>query len=312
MRYSSSRVELVLDFFRAHKLLKHILTLCFLLLMLLICWEIGLSHEKSGSNYVYLDVPLSDSDFINGFSYLQITDLDQVVESDSMKQLNFDNSTETVEIREGGDYVLSGELTGMIHIDAKEQNVHLFLAGLELVSKSGPAIYCENADKLIITLASGTQNIISDSGDYRKYDDLESCIYSECDMTINGTGSITVNGYYKDAIRSKDIVKILGGVFTIKCKRTGIHGNDGILVKAGEFKISSEKNGFKTTKKGADGRGSLIIAGGEMNIIAGRYAFVTTKANLYIYDCAINQRSIVSAFDIGGIQRVQRGCINER
>ena len=311
MRYSNNPLEPVFWFFREHELLRRILAFLFLFAALLLCWRIGYSHESKSSGYKYVEVPLSEEEFNDNFSYLQVTDLDQVVNSASMKQHYFDDVSETVEITEGGDYALSGKLTGMIHVDAKEQSVHLFLNGLELVSKSGPAIYCENADKLIITVLEGTQNAVSDSGDYRKYDDIEACIYSECDMTLNGTGSLAVNGYYKDAIRSKDIVKILGGNYTIKCKRTAVHGNDGIFVNSGEFLISSEKNGFKTANSGADGRGSLIIAGGKMNIIAGRYAFVTTKANLYIYDCSIVSRSIVDTFNVGGSQRVQWGCIDE-
>lgn len=311
MRYSSSPLESVFMFFRGHRVLGSLVALLMLSLTLFICWEAGATYESHKDGYKYVTVPLSEDDLQNQLSYLQVTDLDQVVDGTDINEMYFDNASEIVEIHEGGEYSLSGKITGMIHIDAKEQNVHLFLNGLELVSKSGPAIYCENADKLVITLVDGSQNTISDSGDYREYDDLEACVYSDCDMTFNGTGTLRVNGYYKDAIRSKDIVKVLSGIYTVKCKRTAIHGNDGIYVENGEFMISSEKNGFKTTKHGADGRGSLIIAGGEMNIIAGRYAFVTTKANLYLYDCNINSRSIVDTYSIGGAKRVQAGCVYE-
>ncbi|SFR79613.1 protein of unknown function [[Clostridium] aminophilum] len=312
MRYSSSPLEPFYFLYRKHRGFGRVLILLILILVLFVCWRIGSSHESQKDAYRYVNVPMTETDFQSQLSYLQITDLDQVVEGTDMKIMSFDNSIENVEISEGGDYLLSGKLTGMIHIDAKEQNVHLLLNGLELVSKSGPAIYCENADKLIITVVDGTENTISDSGDYRKYDDLESCIYSVCDMTFNGMGSLKVNGYYKDAVHSKDLVKILGGRYTLKCKRTAIHGNDGILVNDGEFMISTEKNAFKTTKSGADGRGSLIVSGGEMNIIAGRYAFVTTKANLYLYDCKIQSRSIVGTYNIGGLRKVQLGCVDER
>lgn len=83
-------------------------------------------------------------------------------------------------------------------------------------------------------------------------------------------------------------------------------------MSGGQFDISSEKNGFKTTKEGADGRGSLIIGGGTMSIIAGRSAFVTTKASVYIFNCSIKSHSVVSTYDIGGLHRVQEGCLDER
>ena len=138
---------------------------------------------------------------------------------------------------------------------------------------------------------------------------MEACIYSECDMTFNGSGALTANGYYKDAIRSRDVMKLLGGDYSIKCKRTAIHGTDGIVVTDGNFTISSEKFGLKTTKKSPEGRGNIIISGGEFSIIAGRYAFVAEKANLYIYDCAVYQRSVMSAYDVAGKVRVQEGCV---
>lgn len=312
MRYSSSPLESIYVVFRKYRNLGRVAALLMLVFALFVCWRIGALRESQKDAYQYVNVPLTETELQNQLSYLQITDLDKAVEGTDVKTLNFDNNIENLEINEGGDYLLSGKLTGMIHIDAKEQNVHLLLNGFELASKSGPAIYCENADKLVISLVDGTANIISDSGDYRKSDDLESCIYSVCDMTFNGTGSLKVNGFYKDAIHSKDIVKILGGNYTIKCKRTAVHGNDGILVNDGQFMISSEKNAFKTTKRGADGRGSLIVSGGEMDIIAGRYTFVTTKANLYLYDCTIRSRSIVDTYNVGGVRKVQLGCVDER
>lgn len=156
----------------------------------------------------------------------------------------------------------------------------MFFDNVAVTSKTGPAIYCQGANKLIITLLPGTENRISDSGSYRADAELEACIYSECDLTINGTGELVVNGYYKDAIQSKDIVKILDGVDTIKCKRTGIHGNDGIL-----------------------------ISGGEFSIIAGRYAFVAAKADLLVYNCTVFERNIVNTYDVGGTTSIQEGCV---
>lgn len=307
MRYFDNPLEPVFDFFRVHQLICKLCILFGLTVALLICWRVGAAHETVQK--AYFEIPATEDELRNNFSYLSVTQLDREMELTDPSDVNLSQARDGYEITAGGQFRLTGELNGTLIINAHEQNVHLFLDNVTITSKSGPAIYCQDADKLVITLMAGTENIISDSGDYRADEEIEACIYSECDLTINGTGKLTVNGYYKDAVRSKDIIKMLDGDYRVKCKRTGFHGNDGVLVAGGNIMISTEKYGFKTTKSGADGRGNLIISGGELSIIAGRYAFVTTKANLLIYNCTISERSIVNTYDIGGINRIQEGCI---
>ena len=279
-----------------------------LLFALFICWRVGVAHEVAADKF---DIPATDEELQENFPYLSIKELDQETEMTDPVEINLSQMQDSYEITAGGQFHLTGELHGTLVINAPEQNVHLFLDNVSVASRSGPAIYCQSANKLVITLMPNTKNVISDSGDYRENVEVEACIYSECDMTFNGTGGLSVNGYYKDAIRSKDILKIMDGDYTIKCKRTGIHGNDGVVVAGGNFKISSEKYGLKTTKSGAEGRGNMVISGGEFTIIAGRNAFVTTRADLLIYNCAIFERSVVNTFDVGGLMRVQEGCVQQ-
>jgi hypothetical protein len=310
MRYSSSPLDFVARFFETHRIISRLLVLLLLCTGLVICWNAGKAYEKSGSSK-YISVPVAEGDFDETFPYLSVTELDSVTAPENATELRLDDFGSEVYLNSGGDYILSGSLNGHILIDAKEQNVHLFLNGVSITSAGGPAILLpdNSGEKLVITLVDGTDNTISDNGDFRDYDEYEGAIEASCDITINGTGTLAVNGYYKDAIRSKDIVKILDGNYTLKCKRNGIMGNDGVLVSAGNITISSEKNGIKTSKKGEDGRGNLIISGGDLSIIAGRYAFVTVKANIYIYNCTIYNRSIVDTYDCGGLKRIQEGCV---
>ena len=305
MRYSNNTPEVV--FFRHHKLIGKLCILFILMFALLICWKTGMNHKAASSQF--LDIPVTEEELQEDFPYLSLTQRDQETELTSSTDIDLSQIPESYEIAMGGQFHLTGELRGTLFINAKDENVHLFLDNVSITSKSGPAIYCQNADKLVITVMPGTENIVTDFGGYREEDEAESCIYSKCDMTLNGTGGLTINGLYKDAIRSKDIVKILDGVYTIKCKRTGIHGNDGVLVAGGNITVSSEKYGLKTTNFGSGGRGNMIISGGSLSIIAGRYAFVTTRADMLIYNCSISENSIIDAYDIGGMLRVQEGCV---
>ena len=287
---------------------KKLCVLAALLAALPACWAIGTAYETAAAKE-RPNIPSTEEELRKDFSYLSVTQWERGTEMTAPVEVDLSQAGDGYEITAGGEFRLTGELRGTLVIDAEDQNVHLFLDNVTVTSKSGPAIYCRSANKLVITLMPGTENWISDLGSYRADGEAEACIYSECGLTFNGTGGLIVNGYYKDAIRSRDVVKILDGVYTVKCKRTGVHGNDGILVTGGKFMISSEKYGLKTSNLGAEGRGNMIISGGEFSIIAGRYAFVTAKADLLICDCVVSESSVVDTYDVGGTARVQEGCV---
>lgn len=287
---------------------KLIIFLIILLAALFLCWGIGTAYEAAVAKR-QVEFPDTVEELEKNYPYFSINQLDLETEMTNPVELDLSQIEDGYEITTGGQYHLTGELRGSLVINATEENVHLFLDNASITSRTGPAIYCHDTNKLTITLMPDTENRISDSGSYHADAEVEACIYSECDITFNGTGELTVNGYYKDAIRSRDIIKILDGVYTIKCKRTGIHGTDGVVISNGDFMISSEKYGLKTTKSGAEGRGNMIISGGTFSIIAGRYTFVVEKANLIIYDCTVFESSVVNTYDVGGIMNVQEGCV---
>ena len=294
-------------FFSFHVLLGKGLLLLFLSLCLLICWQIGLRHEYVLN--LVPGIPETAEEWEEDFSFLAVTPLDTVTDMAGARTIDLTACTDEVLITEGGDYLLSGTLEGTVIVTASEQDVRLILDGAEIVSPEGPAIVVAEAAKAVLTLASGSRNTISDSGHYPVDGEYEACISSNCDLTINGSGSLDVYGLYKDAVRSKDILKILDGAIQVHCKRTAFRGNDGIYVTGGELRIFSEKDGLKTTKSGLNGRGNLMIAGGDHTIIAGRYAFVAVKARLYLYDCTVHERSVVGTYNVGGKKFIQKGCL---
>lgn len=285
-----------------------VLALVLLCGMLAGCFLIGRSHDRR-KEQTNPPVPVSEEDFHVAFPLLAVTRADHDTDSTGAKEIDLSREGEEFLISEGGKWQLTGKMKGRILIDVEEQTVHLFLSGADVTAKEGPAIYVKSAGKVIITLAEGTENQLGDSGDYRQETEAEACIYSAADLTINGEGSLAVNGLYKDGIRSRNVVKVLSGKIAIRCKRSGIHGTDGIHVSGGSMDISSEKNGMRTTKSGSNGRGNLVISGGDHRIIAGRHAFLVGRGDLYIYDCSVYEKSVVGAWDVGGETMVQSGCL---
>lgn len=288
-------------------LLKRLLLLLILCLCLVFCWVIGVKYDMENAHISNL--PGNSISATEDFPYLAVTQTDARTDSIDETTIFLDDYVGEVLITEAGDYRLTGELEGCVRIQAEEQIVHLFLDNATITAKEGPALRVDSAGKVLITLTPDSSNHISDSGHYRSEQVYEACIASESDLTINGFGALDVYGLYKDAIHSKDIVKILGGNITVRCKRTGIRGNDGIYVMDGNISVSSEKDGFKTTKSGADGRGNLVIGGGNISLIVGQYAFVCARADLHVYNCSIYHKSVVDICDVGGNAIIQEGCV---
>lgn len=186
-------------------------------------------------------------------------------------------------LTDGGDICLSGSLEGQIVIDIEEDElVHLYLSGAEIISPNGPAIWIQEAAKVIVTLMSDTENVLADSTDYTGYEETPACLYSVCDLTINGDGSLQVFGYHEDGIRSKDRIKVLDGGLSVRAKGDGIRGSDGIYMENTSVDIESEKNGLRTANQGADDRGVIEVNGGTLSIVAGKNG-VYAASDLYLY-----------------------------
>lgn len=240
----------------------------------------------------------------------EITSLD--ARTDVAEAISIDLNTATTQtvITEGGDYILSGETKYAVHVDAQDQIVHLCLNGVDIRSTSGPAIQVDTAGKVVITLIEDTENILRDTGNYNEYKESDAALYSEVDLTINGTGALAVYGAYKDGIHTKDLLKILEGNIYIQAKRDGIRGNDGIVLTPAEMTIKSEGNGIRTTNAKKEGKGSVKVLGGNYIITAEKYAIIS-EADLHVRKCKMECVSGVANLDIKGSIDLEEGCIQE-
>lgn len=178
----------------------------------------------------------------------------------------------TVTISAAGTYVLSGKLDeGSVVVDAGDDDiVHLVLNGAQIHNSASSAIVVKSADKTILTLAEGTDNEVSDGKTYAaSEEEMTAAIYSKDDLTINGTGKLSVQGNYKDGIASKDDLKIVSGTLEVTAADDGLLGRDVAAFKEGDITIQAGGDGIKTTNDGEDGKGNLVIEGGTFHIESG-------------------------------------------
>ncbi|MDO5765635.1 MAG: carbohydrate-binding domain-containing protein, partial [Elusimicrobiales bacterium] len=108
------------------------------------------------------------------------------------------------------------------------------------------AIYVSEADKVYITLEDGTNNRLSDGGEYSESAETNACIHSKTDLEIDGNGSLTVNGNVHNGISAKDDFEISGGAVNITAVNDGIHVNDTAEVNGGSVSITAGGDGIQS------------------------------------------------------------------
>lgn len=192
-----------------------------------------------------------------------------------------------VVVSTGGTYILEGKLSdGRIVVNGDDEaDVKLVLCGVEIKSESSCSIYVKNADNTVITLAEGTENILSDASQYT-YDDAENeepnaCIFSKDDLAINGTGSLTVNANFHNGIVSKDDLVLVGGNVSVNAVNVGLKGNDSVTVLGGSYKVTSGADSLKASTADEADKGWIVIEGGKLDLTSGQDA-VSAETDLTI------------------------------
>ena len=177
-----------------------------------------------------------------------------------------------VTIKAAGVYVLSGTLTdGTIVVDAGDDDkVQLVLDGVSITAADYAAIYAKNADKVFVTLAENAENSLTVSGDYVQTDDnnVDAVIFAKCDLTLNGSGSLTIMDATGHGIVSKDDLVVTGGTYMIDSQDHCLNGKDSVRIADGTFILTCDEDGIHA---GNDDQqdGYIYIEGGDIDISVG-------------------------------------------
>ena len=153
-----------------------------------------------------------------------------------------------IHITKPGVYYLEGTLyDGSVIIEAGSEDViQLVLDGVSISSANYAPIYAKSADKVFITLADGTDNYLNNNGEFEQIDlnNVDSVIFSKCDLTLNGSGTLAISTGNGHGVVGKDEVVIGGGNYTLDVSSHGICANDSLAIAEGNFGISCEKRRF--------------------------------------------------------------------
>ena len=230
------------------------------------------TQEDTVPTTVSVSQMFSDSDLEVGYddltsAHITLSGTTATCDSDAVQI-----SGSQIILTEEGTYILSGTLEdGMVIVDAEDSaKVQLVLDKAQIGSSTSAAIYVRSADKVFITTAPDSQNTLSNGGEYVAIDDnnIDSVIFSKADLTLNGSGTLTIFAAAGHGIVSKDDLVLSVGTYEITAASHGISGKDSVRIASGSYTITSGKDGIHAENADDTTLGFLYIEDGTFTIHA--------------------------------------------
>ncbi len=173
-----------------------------------------------------------------------------------------------VTITEEATYVISGELSdGMLIVNAKDTaKLQLVFNGVNIISKTSAALYISSADKVFVTLADGTTNTLANGGSFTAIDDnnIDAALFSNQDLTMNGSGSLTVTSPAGHGVVCKDDLVITGGTYVVNSASHGLDANDSVRIAKATLTIDAGKDAIHSENKDDNSKGFIYISSGKI------------------------------------------------
>ncbi len=233
-----------------------------------------ISGATDASNVTELDVTdmFSNRDYEVGYdenkcAYIELNGTTATCSSNAVQ---IDSSTIT--IKDEGTYILSGTLDdGMIIVDADDSDKpQLILNGVTINSETSAPIYILEADKVFITLAENTENTLSNGGTFTAIDEnnIDAVIFSKQDVTLNGSGRLTITSPAGHGIECKDDLVFTSGTYSITAAFHGLNANDSVRIANATLTIDAGKDGIQAENTDDATFGFIYVASGTLNIEA--------------------------------------------
>ncbi len=177
-------------------------------------------------------------------------------------------SGSTITVTEEATYIVSGELNeGMLIVDAPDTaKLQLVLNGVNITSKTSAALYIRESDKVFVTLADGTTNTLSNGGGFTAIDDnkIDGTLFSEQDLTLNGSGSLMIVSPVGHGIVCKDDLVITSGAYTVNAASHGLDVNDSVRITNAALTVDTGKDAVHCENSEDTAKGFVYIADGKV------------------------------------------------
>jgi hypothetical protein len=195
-------------------------------------------------------------------------DLTQTVDTSSATTYTVSDG-QNITITEEGTYVITGSASNVtITVEADDTaKVQIVLQDCSVTNDSSPVIYVKSADKVFVTLSGSSSLAVTGTFTTDGETNTDAVIYSKSDLTLNGTGSLTISST-ANGISSNDDLKITGGTYDITATEDAVEAHNSIRIAGGTFTITSGKDAFHSEDSDDDTVGYVYIYDGTFNISA--------------------------------------------
>ncbi len=262
--------------------------------------QVLLAGVTSGVNVDYSDFDEKDAVDFSSSDFVRITLEDAATSSDSENVSVFTENNQTiVKITAGGTYVLSGKLSdGQIYVEAGENQVRLIFNGIDVTCSDNAPVYLNNGKKVVITVACGTVNKLADTDNYSKAStetdettgevsyEPNGALFSKKSLTINGSGTLEIDGNFNNGLSCKDELKIINAELKVEAVNNGIKGNDFVVIRNANITVDSEGDGIKSSKENDAKKGFVCICGGKI-VVNSREDGIQAVTTVAIYDGSV-------------------------
>ncbi len=260
-------------------LIQLIIVLC-LTIVLLVLVNFTINEMNSRNNMMFKRNPMEE-EIVKETSKDDV-EVGKKVNTEIIKLNQYDSN---ITIDKAGEYTIEGSFNHSVIVDSTEK-VILNLNNVSINSNITAAIGNKGTGEIIINLLEGTTNILKDSGS----SELDGCIYSSGDLTIEGNGKLEIYGNQEEGegiattdanitinggniyIESADdginaggdnggLITINDGNIMVKASGDGIDSNKDLVINAGKIYTVGSSNGGDA---GIDTDGKFEINGGEI------------------------------------------------
>lgn len=167
-------------------------------------------------------------------------------------------------------YVITGTLDdGMLVVDMPaDAKPHIILDGVSITSSTSSPIYVKEADKVFLTLASGTTNTLTNGGNFTAIDDnnIDAVIFSKQDLTLNGDGNLQIQSPAGHGIVSKDDLVITGGQINVTAASHALDANDSVRINNATITATASKDAIHAENADDTTKGYVYIENGTFSL----------------------------------------------
>lgn len=235
-------------------------------------------------------------------------------------------------IENGGQYEVTGSLEdGRIVVNVKNEQVIIRLNNADISCSYSSAVYGYEADKLVLLMADGSVNNLSDASSYNYSDDYSieaeaepnACVYAKMDLLICGSGALNINGNFEQGVTGKDNLDIAGASLNVvsvgkavlgkdrlavsdalieaDAEDDALHSNGNILLDGGKYLLTSKNDGIHADSGVVADGADITVYESEEGIEGWQIYLLNSKADVTADDDGLNATNKESdGMDFGG------------